>query len=368
MKYIAHVGIGNFHRSHQETYLMELGEDWGYIGIGMLNEDTLVRDALKSNLWYYNVTSWDENGVSNTMTVNTLIDYILANDDITYTLNTLALPDLHIVSLTITENGYNESLTIDDVTLIYSCLMHGTSIPIKVKSISTFGLLLAGLALRYNRNIRPYTIMSCDNMRNNGKIVKEKCRVSDIFFQEWIDTECRFPSTVVDRITPKNAHPSDVICESYKSWVIEDSFVDGVRPSWEKVGVIITDNVTTYELRKLCILNGTHSYIGYLGSLKGYHYIHETLWDPEIYKKVQGFMNEIIHRVQEIISQDCLDYGKLILKRFKNEKIVDTVERIMQDSMYKIEQQIIPIYKSNMPITTEWLINIGLILPKLPDA
>jgi len=366
MKYIAHVGIGNFHRSHQETYLTELGEDWRYIGIGMLYGDVPIRDSLKDNSWRYDVTSWDENGVSTTMTINTLSDYILANEDVTHTLNILARPDVHIVSLTITENGYSESLTIDDVSLIYSCLMEG--IPAKVKSVSTFGLLLSGLALRYYRKMRPYTIMSCDNMLNNGKIVKEKCKLSDNVFQRWIDTECRFPSTVVDRITPQNSHPRDVICESYKSWVIEDSFVDGIRPSWEKVGVIITDDVTSYELRKLCILNGTHSYIGYLGSLKGYHYIHETLWDPEIYKKVQGFMNEIIPRVQEIISQDCWDYGKIILKRFQNEKIFDTVERIMQDSMYKIEQQIIPIYKSNMPITTEWLINTGLILPKPPGV
>lgn len=369
---IAHIGVGNFHRSHQQSYLNELMNiqeynkcKWKYTGIGMLPHDKEIQIQLKKNNYKYHIVSIDNDGKKEIEAINTLSDYIIAYEDVYSCVLKLADPNIKIVSLTITEHGYGVPLTETDRIAINSCMNHNPEALNLLSDISTFGLILCALAVRFLSGNRPFTIMSCDNICENGKLCKEKCITEFTELQEWIDRECKFPNTMVDRITPgiskeeiieleKECMLIDtkpVTCEPYKSWIIEDNFVDDIRPKWENVGVIMTDDVKSYELIKLSILNVTHSYIGHIG--EKFTYVHEVMDDFNLFYDIHSILHEEIIPVLEkiiYIEFDLCDYANKVLHRFKNKYIKDRIERINTDKHEKMRKQAIPIYNTGVSL------------------
>jgi mannitol 2-dehydrogenase len=164
------------------------------------------------------------------------------------------------------------------------------------KNPTTFGLICAAAAVRFANGTRPFTIMSCDNLPHNGEVCKRRmtsaaeelgcaglCAASLDEFVVWLQTQVKYPSTMVDRITPATSWediatlPSQlgfedawpVMCEPYKHWVIEDNFVDNERPAWEATGAVVVADVIPHELMKVRLLNVTHSAMCYAGILAG---------------------------------------------------------------------------------------------------
>ena len=380
---IAHIGVGNFHRSHQQSYLNELmmnpeshTRSWKYTGIGMLPHDKEIQMQLKKNNFVYHVISIDNDGTKQIETIKTLRDYLIAYEDVFSCVMKLSEPNVCIVSLTITEQGYAIPLSENDNIAINACVNNTPDTLKLLSELTTFGLILSALALRYKNGDNPFTIMSCDNICENGKICRERCVTDYPDFQEWIDTKCKFPSTMVDRITPGITRDEiikleqenmlidmrPVTCEPYKSWIIEDNFVNGVRPEWENVGVIMTDNVKSYELIKLSILNVTHSYIGHIGAK--YTFVHEVLEDFNLFYSIHSFLHEEIIPILEriiMIDFDLYEYADKVIHRFKNAHIKDTIERINSDKEDKMRKQAIPIFNTgvsfdmDLPIFHKWL-------------
>ena len=369
---IAHIGVGNFHRSHQQSYLNDLMNNpnyhkykWKYTGIGMLHHDKEIQIQLKKNNYMYHIVSIDNDGKRNIETINTLSDYLIAYENVYSCVTKLADPNVKIVSLTITENGYGVPLTESDKIAINSCMNHNPEALNLISDVSTFGLILSALAIRFVSGNRPFTIMSCDNICENGKICKDKCVTEFKDLQQWIDEECKFPNTMVDRITPAINQEEiikldqecmlidtkPVTCEPYKSWIIEDNFVDNIRPEWENVGVIMTDDVKSYELIKLSTLNVTHSYIGHIG--KKYTYVHEVLDDFNMFYDIHSILHdEIIPVLDKIINIefDLYSYADKVLHRFGNKFIKDRVERLNHDKFEKMRKQAIPLYNTGISL------------------
>ncbi|RJT69867.1 mannitol dehydrogenase family protein, partial [Escherichia coli] len=50
-------------------------------------------------------------------------------------------------------------------------------------------------------------------------------------------------------------------------------------------------DVTPYEEMKIGLLNGSHLALTYLGFLRGYRFVHETLGDPLLRRYVRAFMD-----------------------------------------------------------------------------
>jgi D-arabinitol 4-dehydrogenase len=107
------------------------------------------------------------------------------------------------------------------------------------------------------------------------------------------ETNVKFPSCMVDRITPRTTEElrqevesvfpgygqTAVQTEEYTQWVIEDKFASDF-PDLTQVGVIITDDIEPYEETKIRILNGGHTSLAYLGALSGYNTFDEVMNDP----------------------------------------------------------------------------------------
>ena len=358
---ILHFGVGNFHRSHQAIYLDDLfnlgeGHDFALVGAGVRAADEEMRQKLLSQDWYTTVVE-QEADASTARVTGAMIDYVKAADSAAI-LEKLVDPAIRIVSLTITEGGYFINSANGKFDPEHPDMMHDAANPDMPKTV--FGLILAGLKRRHAAGMAPFTVMSCDNIPHNGIVTKNSvvglARMIDADFAKWVSKEVAFPNGMVDRITPATGEREramlakdfgihdnwPVFCEGFKQWVLEDKFPAG-RPALEKVGVQFVEDVSPFELMKIRILNGGHAVIAYPAALMDIHFVHEAMHDPI----VKGFLDkiendEIIPCVPPVPETNIDDYYKLIVRRFSNPKIGDTIPRLCLDGTNRQPKFIIP--------------------------
>ncbi|KRC51911.1 hypothetical protein ASE16_02240 [Leifsonia sp. Root227] len=349
---IAHIGVGNFHRAHQAVVLdslMRQGEatGWGILGIGVLPGDVAMRDALSAQDHLYTLTLRQPAGIRETSVIGSIVDYVFAPDDADATIERLADPAIRIVSLTITEGGY-----VFDAN--------------DLSALTAFRLITSALALRRKRSVPPFTVMSCDNVPQNGdvarSVVLDYARRVDPSLADWIATEVRFPNSMVDRITPvttaedraalkerlgiDDAWP--VSCEPFFQWVLEDSFSAG-RPPFENSGVQIVDDVEPYELMKLRMLNAGHQAIAYFGLLLGYRYAHESAADPLVRDYLLAYLcREAMPTVPPVPGVDLDEYASSLLDRFASVEVQDTLDRLATDASNRLQKFVVPVIRANL--------------------
>jgi len=354
---------------------------WCTTGVGVLDFDIKMRDYLRANDFVYPVVSrlgeTPEQMAMHVHDVSTLRDMILSFENPAAAVRLLASPSTKIVSLTITEFGYRVPINEGDRALVRAAIEGATddespegdarvaeAAP-ETRGATVFGIVLAALAARRRRGLRPFTIMSCDNLPHNGEVAKRRVlgAAADLDLcaetQRWLEEEARFPSTMVDRITPATS-PGDlaslkaaagvddawpVMCEPYKHWVIEDDFVDGERPAWERVGAVLVPDVRPHELMKVRLLNVGHSAMCYAGALAGCEHVHEAVTHKLIRPFLKRLMREeIAASLRADPSMEALvpgldAYADLVLSRFKNVAVKDTLTRIAMDGSEKFRVQ-----------------------------
>ncbi|HEX8593968.1 MAG TPA: mannitol dehydrogenase family protein [Pseudomonas sp.] len=360
---IAHIGVGGFHRAHQAFYtdaLMNSGEghDWAICGIGLRPEDRGVRDALAGQDYLYTLYELGDTPDTETRVIAAISGMLLAEDGIQALIDKLASPPIRIVSLTITEGGY----CIDDSNGQFMShlpqIQHDLAHPEAPTTV--FGLLCAALRKRRDNGTPAFTVMSCDNLPHNGEVARKAllafAALLDTRLHDWIAEQVSFPNAMVDRITPMTsaAHRLQladdkgiddawpVVCEPFVQWVLEDKFVDG-RPAWEKVGVQFTDDVTPYEEMKIKLLNGSHLALTYLGALKGYRFVHETMNDPLFVQYIRAYMDlDVTPQLASVPGIDLEGYKDTLIERFSNQAIADQLERVCSDGSSKFPKFTVP--------------------------
>jgi mannitol 2-dehydrogenase len=358
---IIHFGVGNFHRSHQAVYLDDLfnfgeGHDFALIGAGVRAADEEMRQKLMAQDWLTTVVEQEADQSSARIT-GAMIDYIKPGDT-EAVLECLAEPAVRIASLTITEGGYYINSATGKFDPDNADIKADAANPQNPKTV--FGLLLAGLVRRRDRGIAPFTIMSCDNIPHNGAVTRNSvvglARLIDPALAGWVAQDVAFPNGMVDRITPATSDRErsmlekdfglvdswPVFCEGFKQWVLEDNFPAG-RPALEKVGVQFVKDVSPFEMMKIRILNGGHAVIAYPAALMDIRFVHDAMENP----LVSGFLakieqDEIIPSVPPVPDTDIQDYFKLIVRRFSNPKIGDTIPRLCLDGSNRQPKFIIP--------------------------
>ncbi|MEP3276939.1 MAG: mannitol dehydrogenase family protein [Stappiaceae bacterium] len=357
---ILHIGVGNFHRAHQAVYLDRLfrqGEDmdWAIIGAGVRPADTKMRNALQGQDWLTSVVELAPDG-NNVLLSGAMIDFVEIDTD--KLLNALNDPAVRIVSLTITEGGYFMDEAIGGFDKTHPEVRYDGENPEAPKTV--FGLMLAALKSRKEQGIPPFTIMSCDNIPGNGHAASAAmiglAELSDPAFAGWVMEHVAFPNSMVDCITPATSdrerrllvdqfHIEDawpVFCEPYRQWVLEDKFSDG-RPALEKVGVQFVDDVSSFELMKLRILNGGHAAIAYPSVLLDIEYVHDAMSDPLIRNFLDRLeLEEIMPIVPAVPGTDFANYYELICERFSNAGVADTTARLCQDGSNRQPKFILP--------------------------
>jgi mannitol 2-dehydrogenase len=366
---IVHFGVGGFHRAHQAMYLDRLlalggSAEWGICGVGTMPGDVRMRDVMVDQDGLYTLALRFPDGSWQAGVIGSIVQYLYAPDDPEAVIEKIASPDTRIVSLTVTEGGYNFSPVTGEFDATNADVIAdaaGTRAPRTV-----FGLVVEGLRRRRDRGLGPVTVMSCDNIAHNGAVARRAiiayARMVDGGLADWIERNVSFPSSMVDRITPvttaevtaevterfgiEDAWP--VACEPFTQWVLEDDFVAG-RPALEEVGVQLVDDVNPYELMKLRLLNASHQGLAYLPYLAGYRLVHEAVQDPEIAGFIRGYMDEeATPTLAPVPGIDLDEYKDTLLARFGNPYVRDTVARLCAESSDRIPKWLVPVINSQL--------------------
>ncbi len=318
---VVHLGLGAFHRAHQalvfDDALAAGDQGWGVVGVSM--RSAAMRDRLVPQDELYTVIV-ENQAEHEGRVVGALLDVLVAPEEPARVIEAIADPGVHLVTLTITEKGYLAS-----------------------RSESAAGLIAAGLSLRRQRHLPGLTVMSCDNLPNNGErlraAVLKSVGAGTAGFADWIAMSATFPSTMVDRIVPATT-AADVArwqvesgledealvrTEPYWQWVVEDRFA-GAMPDLAALGVTLTADVRPWEQAKLRLLNGAHSAMAYLGGLAGFL---QSLWD------------ESAPTVARAPGLDLAQYCNRLLERFGNRALEHRLEQIAIDGSQKIPQRIV---------------------------
>ncbi len=366
---IVHLGLGAFFRAFGAIYIEEAealsGGDWGIIGVSL--QSPRMRDQLAPQDFVYTAQELGPEGET-LRQVEILRDVLVAREDPSAVLEAMANPDIRIVTLTVTEKGYCHDPASGRLNLDHPDIRHDLSEDLP---LSAPGFLVRALQRRRDAGLPPFTVLTCDNLPENGRLVRglvlDFARAVDPALAEWIEAEGRFPSTMVDRIVPAtkpedvealaektgNLDEAPVLHEPFRQWVIEDDFVtaygDNARPDLGKVGVELVKDVTAYEHMKLRMLNGTHSSLAYLGYLAGHETIADTVADSVFADYVKAlWKREIIPSFSAPDGVDLNAYADALFQRYSNPAIRHRTWQIAMDGSQKLPQRILGTLRDNL--------------------
>jgi mannitol 2-dehydrogenase len=352
---IVHVGVGGFHRAHLAVYAHELasaGGDWGIVGLGLLPHDAEMAAALSGQDHLYTLVE-KGNGEPSAEVIGSIIGFVLApagQDAAVAAL--IASPATSILSLTVTEAGYAEPTAEQSAAGVRT----------------TFDRIAAALAVRRVRAAGPLTILSCDNVTGNGTAARQATMSAaarfDASLPAWVQENCSFPNSMVDRITPVTADADrawllessgiddrwPVVAEPFRQWVVEDEFAAG-RPRWEDAGALFSDRVHDWELYKLRMLNAGHSCMAYLSALADITYVHEAMAIPAVRTFLEALLyREAVPTLVEIPGHPREDYASSVLERFTNAGVRDQIARLCIDGSAKFPTFLIPTIERQLAV------------------
>jgi len=361
---ILHFGVGNFHRAHLEyltNLMLEHNPDqhnWGICGAMILPQDERLYTALHNQKGEYTLTVCGRDGKDQAWLIGSLVELYWGLNNQEAILNKMTDPSVKIITMTITEGGYNQEKSTGRFMLENEMVKH--DLEDRKHPITVFGYVAEGLRRRRDAGAGKITILSCDNLQHNGDTARKSftafMEAQDKELYAWLKDNVTFPNSMVDRITPATK-PDDVkrlnerndthdeapvYTEDFIQWVVEDDFAAG-RPNWEKVGVEFCKDVSAYENMKLSLLNASHTLLSYPSFLSGYRKVDKAMHDDRIVKFVRDFMEkDITPYVPAPGNTDLNEYKQTLIERFANRTVSDQVARLCFDGVSKFPVYVMP--------------------------
>jgi len=335
---IVHIGLGAFHKAHQAWYTQHCTDsDWGIVAYTGRSPE--AAQQLNANGCRFTLITRHADK-DEFETISSIVRAV-PGADLEDLVRTVSNPEIAIVTLTITEAGYQISSDANP-------------------EASALGRLALALDARRKANGEPIAVVSCDNMPGNGLVTKKALLSVEglgVDFRDYLESKVSFVSTSIDRITPKlQAADVDlieqtlsfrdeaaVVTEPFRDWVLEGEFPLG-RPNWESAGAKFVSEVEDFENRKLWLLNGAHTLMSFYGQLLGHRTVDEAIADEEVRSAVNEFWDEAQANLP-IEGLDIPSYRSALLDRFSNPRIGYRLEQIAQQGLTKLIVRIVPVAK-----------------------
>ncbi|MCI2291061.1 fructuronate reductase [Enterobacter sp. I4] len=376
---IVHFGFGAFHRAHQalltNRVLNARGGDWGICEISLFSGDVLM-SQLRAQDHLFTVLEKGADG-NQPIIVGAVNECLNAKlDSLAAIIEKFCEPQVAIVSLTITEKGYCIDPATGRLDMQNGRILHDLEHPSEPHSAP--GILVEALHRRRERGLPAFTVLSCDNIPDNGHVVKNAVlgmaakRSAEL--AGWIEAHVSFPGTMVDRIVPAATDaslaeitrelgvddPCAISCEPFIQWVVEDNFVAG-RPEWEAAGVQMVQDVLPWEQMKLRMLNGSHSFLAYLGYLAGHAHINECMQDDSFREAARRLMLNEQAPTLRITDVDLTAYADSLIERFANPALQHRTWQIAMDGSQKLPQRMLDGIRVHLARQTPWpLLALGV--------
>jgi fructuronate reductase len=352
---IVHLGLGAFHRAHQAVFTddcLNAGETgWGIAAASLRSPD--IRDALAPQDGLY-ALALRQNADQALRVIGAIIQTFVAPEDPGALLDAMTNPAVRIVSLTVTEKGYTADIATGDLRMDDPGVQHDLAHPHSPQT--ALGFVVQALAKRRAAGIKPFTLISCDNLPGNGhflhNVLAQFAASRDTDFGRYVTDEVACPSCMVDRIVPattdadrdmvaarlgmRDAWP--VVAEPFFQWVIEDRFAFG-RPEWERAGVVFANGIGPYEAMKLRLLNGAHTTIAAIGRISGHATVADAFRNPIIRAFIAAYWAEVAPTIAP--GTDVAGYTARLLTRFDNTALHHKTAQIATDGSLKVPQRLV---------------------------
>ena len=376
---IVHFGFGAFHRAHQalltNRVLNQHGGDWGICEISLFSGDQLMSQLRQQDHLF---TVMEKSAAGNQpIIIGAVKECLNARlDSLAAIIEKFCEPQVAIVSLTITEKGYCIDPATGHLDLTQPRIVHDLQSPDEPHSAP--GILVEALHRRRERGLPAFTVLSCDNIPDNGHVLKnavlDMAAKRDPQLAGWIAEHVSFPGTMVDRIVPAATDaslaeitrelgvedPCAISCEPFIQWVIEDNFVAG-RPDWGSVGAQLVDDVLPWEEMKLRMLNGSHSFLAYLGYLAGYAHISDCMQDASYRRAARHLMMAEQAPTLRISGVDLGAYADSLIGRFSNPALQHRTWQIAMDGSQKLPQRLLDGIRIHLKQGSRWpLLALGV--------
>ena len=376
---IVHFGFGAFHRAHQalltNRVLNAKGGDWGICEISLFSGDVLM-SQLREQDHLFTVLEKGADG-NQPIVIGAVHECLNAKlDSLAAIIEKFCEPQVAIVSLTITEKGYCIDPATGKLDTQNARILHDLENPTEPHSAP--GILVEALHRRRERGLTPFTVLSCDNIPDNGHVVKNAvlgmAEKRSPELAKWIETHVSFPGTMVDRIVPAATEvslaeitqelgvedPCAISCETFIQWVIEDNFVAG-RPEWEIAGVQMVQDVLPWEQMKLRMLNGSHSFLAYLGYLAGFAHVSDCMQDDAFREAARRLMLDEQAPTLRITDVDLTAYADSLIDRFANPALQHRTWQIAMDGSQKLPQRMLEGVRVHLQRESAWpLLALGI--------
>jgi fructuronate reductase len=359
---IVHLGLGNFFRAHQAWYTATAPDaaDWGIAAF--TGRSTALADALTGQDGLYTLIV--RGAAGDTCEV---VDSVVAahpGTDLDTWYDYLTRPEVRVVTLTVTEAAYLRGpdggldATRADVRSDLPALRSDE----RAAVATVPARLVAGLAARRAAGAGPLTVVSCDNLPENGavtaRVVADLATMVDPTLADWIRDTVSFVTTMVDRITPATTDDdrravveqtgrvdaAPVVTEPYAEWVLSGDFPGG-RPAWDAAGARFVADVTPYERRKLWLLNGGHSLLAYAGSARGHETVAQAVTDPRCRRWLDQWWDEAARHLP-LPPDDVSAYRVALIERWSNPRIQHRLAQIAADGSVKLAVRIVPVLRA----------------------
>ncbi len=338
---IVHIGIGNFSRAHQAWYTMtaDAAREWGICAFTGRRPDVAAALSAQDGLY----TLIERGPVSDSLSVIEVVSEVRPGADLERFAQVMAAPATAIVTLTVTEAGYAPA----------------TADP----AASVVGRLALALVARQRRCAQPLAVVSCDNLHDNGRVLRERVLEAAARLEpvaaDWIGREVSFVNTSVDRITPRVTDAdrelvtrelglvdvSPVVTEPFSDWILSGDFPAG-RPRWESAGARFVDDIEPWELRKLWVLNGAHSLLAFLGLLRGHRTVLDAIRDPQLVQAMEEFWDLAERHLPNAAELDLAAYRRETHARFANARMGYPLAQIAGDGRDKLRQRVVPLIEA----------------------
>jgi fructuronate reductase len=354
---MVHLGLGNFHRAHQAWYTAHSpdADKWGIAAFTGRRSDTA--DALAPQDGLYTLITRSAEG--DTFEVIGALSAVHAAAEHETYLDYLSRPEVAVVTITVTEAGYLRGADghldtgRDVVAADLEAMRSDPRGP-----VASLPAKLTGLLARRAAGAEALTLLSCDNLPENGAVtrtvVQDLAAEVDDTLPGWIDAHIDFATSMVDRITPVTTDEdrtlveqacgyvdaAPVATEPFSEWVVSGGFPAG-RPRWEEAGATLVADVEPFERRKLSLLNGSHSMLAYAGSIRGHQTIDEAIADPTCRPWVETFWDEASRHLT-LPASNIANYRDALLTRFANPQMRDQLARIAADGSAKLPVRTLP--------------------------
>ena len=355
---LVHLGLGNFFRAHQAWYTDQAPDagDWGIAAFTGRRAE--LADALNAQEGLYTLVTRAADG--DRFDVLSSLSRAHPAADYQAWLGYLASPHVRAVTITVTEAGYvrgaDGGLDRDrpQIQADVEALRHDLTAQVRTAPAR----LVAGCAARRHAEVGPLTVVSCDNLPDNGvvvaRVVRDLAEMVDPGLADWLAGSISFATTMVDRITPKttqedlhtvkaatglNDH-APVATEPFSEWVLSGPFPGG-RPRWDDAGATFTDDIQPYEQRKLWLLNGGHSLLAYAGSARGHQTVAEAVADETCRAWLEDWWSEASRHLS-LPPADVAAYRTALLDRFANPRMHHRLDQIAADGSQKLPIRILP--------------------------